>query len=58
MQRIIASGQRMTRMIEQLLDFTRARMGGGVELDPREQTWRRPVVKRSSSSSRGTLDGT
>ncbi len=33
--RIIGSGQRMQRMIEQLLDFTRARTGGGIEVQPR-----------------------
>jgi PAS domain S-box-containing protein len=32
--RIIASGQRMSRMIEQLLDFTRARVGGGLVVEP------------------------
>jgi len=31
--RIVNSGQRMTRMINQLLEFTRARLGGGVTLD-------------------------
>ncbi|MBA3456139.1 MAG: GAF domain-containing protein [Deltaproteobacteria bacterium] len=29
---ILSSGQRMTRMIDQLLDFTRARVGGGIEI--------------------------
>jgi PAS domain S-box-containing protein len=33
--RIISSGERMTRMIEQLLDFTRIRVGGGMAFDPR-----------------------
>jgi PAS domain S-box-containing protein len=33
--RILSSGQRMTRMIEQLLDFTRARTGGGIDITPR-----------------------
>lgn len=32
--RIIASGNRMARMIAQLLDFTRARLGGGIALQP------------------------
>jgi len=32
--RILTSGQRMTRMIDQLLDFTRARAGGGIEIRP------------------------
>ena len=32
--RIISSGQRMTRMIDQLLDVTRARSGGGIHVDP------------------------
>lgn len=31
--RVIAAGQRMTRMIEQLLDFTHARSGGGIRLE-------------------------
>lgn len=31
--RILASGERMSRMIEQLLDFTRIRIGGGLNLD-------------------------
>jgi PAS domain S-box-containing protein len=34
--RILASGQRMTRMIDQLLDFTRARVGGGIQVQPRD----------------------
>ncbi len=33
--RIVTSGQRMSRMIEQLLDFTRARIGGGLVVEPR-----------------------
>jgi PAS domain S-box-containing protein len=32
--RIISSSQRMTRMIDQLLDLTRARAGGGIRVDP------------------------
>jgi PAS domain S-box-containing protein len=32
LSRISSSGQRMMTMIEQLLDFTRARSGGGIEL--------------------------
>lgn len=32
--RMKTSADRMTRMIEQLLDFTRARMGGGIPLAP------------------------
>jgi PAS domain S-box-containing protein len=34
--RIISSGQRMTRMIDQLLDVTRARSGGGIPVEPSE----------------------
>ncbi len=33
--RMSASGDRMARMIEQLLDFTRTRLGGGIEITPR-----------------------
>jgi signal transduction histidine kinase len=36
LRRILASGERMTRMIDQLLDVTRARVGGGIQLEPRE----------------------
>ncbi|HEY0479155.1 MAG TPA: GAF domain-containing protein [Kofleriaceae bacterium] len=36
MSRIVASGQRMARMIDQLLDFTRARVGGGIEIQSRD----------------------
>ena len=33
-QRIVASAQRMSRMIAQLLDFTRTRIGSGIPLSP------------------------
>ncbi len=33
--RIIRSSQRMTRMITQLLDLTRARLGGGLAIEPK-----------------------
>ncbi|HEY6179960.1 MAG TPA: GAF domain-containing protein [Kofleriaceae bacterium] len=36
LSRILSSGQRMGRMIDQLLDFTRARVGGGIELQARD----------------------
>ena len=32
--RIIRASQRMTRMIAQLLDLTRARLGGGLPIEP------------------------
>jgi signal transduction histidine kinase len=32
LRRIVASGARMTRMVDQLLDLTRARLGGGLAL--------------------------
>jgi signal transduction histidine kinase len=32
-RRVLASGDRMSRMIEQLLDFTRARLGEGIPVD-------------------------
>jgi signal transduction histidine kinase len=34
--RIVASSERMARMVDQLLDFTRARVGGGFELEVQE----------------------
>ncbi|HMI85077.1 MAG TPA: GAF domain-containing protein [Polyangiaceae bacterium] len=36
LSRILSSGQRMTTMIDQLLDFTRARSGGGIAVEPHE----------------------
>jgi PAS domain S-box-containing protein len=34
LSRILASGDRMARMIDQLLDFTRVRVGQGIPIDP------------------------
>lgn len=36
LERIVSSGHRMSSMIEQLLDFTRARSGGGMAIEPVE----------------------
>ena len=36
LSRILSSGQRMTTMIDQLLDFTRARSGGGIAIELHE----------------------
>jgi signal transduction histidine kinase len=36
LNRIVSSGDRMARMIEQLLDFTRIRVGGGIRIVPQE----------------------
>ena len=36
LSRILSSGHRMANMIDQLLDFTRARSGGGIPIDPHE----------------------
>jgi PAS domain S-box-containing protein len=36
LSRILSSGQRMTTMIDQLLDFTRARSGGGIDVEPHD----------------------
>ncbi len=35
LNRILSSGNRMLRLIEQLLDFTRIRVGGGIDIEPR-----------------------
>ncbi|MCP3103095.1 PAS domain-containing sensor histidine kinase [Myxococcus sp. K15C18031901] len=35
-QRIDGSAERMSRLVKQLLDFTRARMAGGIPIHPRE----------------------
>ncbi|HEU0033906.1 MAG TPA: GAF domain-containing sensor histidine kinase [Kofleriaceae bacterium] len=34
--RILSSTERMSRMVDQLLDFTRARVGGGIAIHPRD----------------------
>jgi len=34
LSRILSSGRRVANMIDQLLDFTRARSGGGIAIDP------------------------
>jgi signal transduction histidine kinase len=39
LQRIVASSERMARMIDQLLDFTRIRAGGGMPSDPQPMNW-------------------
>ena len=36
LSRILSSSDRMTRMIDQLLDFTRVRLGGGIPIVPTE----------------------
>jgi signal transduction histidine kinase len=36
LSRILSSGDRMTRMIDQLLDFTRVRLSGGIPIVPTE----------------------
>jgi two-component system, sensor histidine kinase and response regulator len=36
LSKILSSGGRMKSMIEQLLDFTRARSGGGIGIDPKQ----------------------
>ena len=35
LSRLLTSGHRMSRMIEQLLDFTRLRVGGGIDVEPK-----------------------
>ncbi|MEP6652436.1 MAG: GAF domain-containing protein [Myxococcales bacterium] len=45
MARILTSGERMARMIEQLLDFTRVRVGAGIPLQPAEHDLL-PVVRQ------------
>ena len=45
LSRIMSSGDRMARMIDQLLDFTRVRMGSGIPLQPRPIDVR-PVIEQ------------
>lgn len=49
--RILSSAQRMTRMIEDLLDVTRARVAGGIPIRP-EPMDLRPVLERVANEIR------
>ncbi|HYO58930.1 sensor histidine kinase [Archangium sp.] len=54
--RIVRSAERMARMIEELLDFTRGRLGGGIPLTPRPTNLRhlcRHVLEELESSHPG-----
>ncbi len=58
--RIVASTQRMSRMIHQLLDFTRARLGGGFPLEPKPTSLRdvcQSVVEEFGASMHLDLEG-
>jgi PAS domain S-box-containing protein len=54
--RLTASGHRMTRMIEQLLDFTRLRIGGGLTLVPRAADLG-PLVHQVADELEGSATG-
>lgn len=56
MKRIIASGHRMQRMIDQLLDLTRLRVGGGILLHPRPGELK-AIVEQVASEIRTTHPG-
>jgi PAS domain S-box-containing protein len=52
-RRIVSSGERMVRMIGELLDFTRGRLGGGIPIQPRPSNLRQlcaQVVEELESS--------
>jgi signal transduction histidine kinase len=70
-QRIYGSGERMARMIDQILDLTRARLGGGISIEPKPFDLRdltsqiveeldgsggQPIVFTSLADTRGTWD--
>ena len=58
--RIIRSSQRMTRMITQLLDLTRARLGGGLPIEPKPTDLRevcRNVVEEFEAPIRLVVEG-
>lgn len=46
-RRIATSADRMTRMVDELLDLTRARQGGGIPINPRAETDLGEVVNRA-----------
>jgi two-component system, sensor histidine kinase and response regulator len=52
--RILASGQRMSRLIEDMLDLARARIGGGIAVKPQEGEFDvliAPVVREHQAAS-------
>ena len=58
--RIVRSSRRMTRMIAQLLDLTRARMGGGFPLEPKAIDLRdicRDVIEEFSAPIQLEIEG-
>ncbi len=58
--RIIRGGQRMSRMITQLLDLTRARLGGGLPIEPKPTDLRevcRNVVEEFEATIQLEVDG-
>jgi PAS domain S-box-containing protein len=58
--RIVASAQRMTRMLLQLLDFTRVRLGGGIPLEEKPVDLRdvcRNVVDELGTAVRLEIEG-
>jgi signal transduction histidine kinase len=57
---IVRSSQRMTRMISQLLDLTRARLGGGFPLEPQATDLRevcRGVIEEFAAAIRLEVEG-
>ena len=59
-RRIIASSERMTKMISQLLDLTRARLGGGFPLEPKPTDLRQvcsSVIDEFEAAIRLEVDG-
>ena len=58
--RIIRGSQRMTRMISQLLDLTRARLGGGLPIEPKQTDLRevcRNVVEEFEAALQLEMEG-
>jgi len=54
--RILSSGRRMSEMIEQLLDLSRARLSGGIVVEPQAMELK-PLVERIVSEAQATAPG-
>jgi signal transduction histidine kinase len=56
LSRILSSGERMARMIDQLLDFTRIRVGSGIRIEPQPvDLW--PLLRQVIDELEGTHPG-
>jgi signal transduction histidine kinase len=57
LERVVASGERMQRMIEQLLDLTSARLAGGIPIERNDERELAPLVEKIVDEVRAANPG-